>query len=66
LPPSCRARVAVEMASSFGWRRYTGIDGAIVARRDFGASAPLKELLQEFGFTVDHIVREAKGLLGRS
>jgi transketolase len=62
LPPSCRARVAVEMASTFGWPRYVGLDGAIIARAAFGASAPLKELLKEFGFTVEHIVAEAKAL----
>ncbi len=63
LPPSCRARVAVEMASTFGWDRYTGLDGRIIARADFGASAPLKELLKEFGFTVANIVAEAKTLV---
>jgi transketolase len=63
LPPSCRARVAIEMASTFGWDRYTGLDGRIIARPDFGASAPLKELLKEFGFTVEHIVSEAKALV---
>src|SRR5262249_9604958 len=51
LPPSCRARIAVEMASTLGWDRYVGLDGRIIARADFGASAPLKELLKEFGFT---------------
>jgi transketolase len=65
LPPSCRARVAVEMASTFGWTRYVGLDGTIIARAAFGASAPLKELLKEFGFTVDHIVAEAKALAGK-
>ncbi len=65
LPPSCRARIAVEMASTFGWDRYVGLDGRIIARADFGASAPLKDLLKEFGFTVEHIVAEAKALVGR-
>lgn len=65
LPPACRARVAVEMASTFGWDRYVGLDGRIIARADFGASAPLKDLLKEFGFTVEHIVAEAKALAGR-
>jgi transketolase len=60
LPPSVRARVAVEAGSSLGWRRYVGMDGAIIARRDFGASAPLKELLKHFGFTVERVVEEAK------
>ena len=62
LPPACRARIAVEMASTFGWDRYVGLDGRIIARADFGASAPLKDLLKEFGFTVEHIVAEAQAL----
>ncbi len=65
LPPSCRARIAVEAASTLGWDRYVGLDGRIIARADFGASAPLKELLKEFGFTVEHIVAEAKALIRR-
>jgi transketolase len=60
LPPSVRARVAVEAGTSLGWRRYAGIDGRIIARRDFGASAPLKELLKQFGFTVEKVVEAAR------
>jgi transketolase len=60
LPPSVRARVAVEAGTSLGWRRYVGIDGRIVARREFGASAPLKELLKQFGFTVENVVAAAR------
>ncbi len=60
LPPSVRARVAVEAGTSLGWRRYVGIDGRIVARRVFGASAPLKELLKQFGFTVENVVAAAR------
>jgi transketolase len=66
LPRSCRARIAVEAASTLGWDRYVGFDGKIIARADFGASAPLKELLKEFGFTVEHIVAEAKALLAKN
>ena len=60
LPAAVRARVAVEAGTSLGWRRYTGIDGRIIARRDFGASAPLKELLKQFGFTVEKVVDAAR------
>jgi transketolase len=65
LPSHVRARVAVEAASSFGWRRYTGIDadGAVVAMREFGESAPLKALLTEFGFTVEKVVETAKATI---
>ncbi|MGH9759317.1 MAG: transketolase-like TK C-terminal-containing protein, partial [Blastocatellia bacterium] len=65
LPPAVRNRVAVEAGTSLGWRTYVGLDGRVVARRNFGASAPLKDLLKEFGFTVDHVVSEARELLGR-
>jgi transketolase len=60
LLPSVRARVAVEAGTSLGWRRYVGIDGRIIARRQFGASAPLKELLKHFGFTVENVVAAAR------
>ena len=60
LPPSIAARVCVEMASAFGWERYAGFTGAIIAMRSFGASAPLKDLMPHFGFTVEHIVKAAK------
>lgn len=63
LPPSVRARVAVEAGTSLGWRRYAGIDGRIIARRDFGASAPLKDLLKQFGFTVENVVAAARETL---
>ncbi len=65
LPEKVRHRLAVEAASSLGWRRYVGIapDGAIVALRHFGASAPLKDLLKHFKFTLDDVVSEAKLLL---
>src|SRR6202008_4083337 len=42
LPPNIRARVAVEQASTFGWERYTGLEGRIIGMKTFGASAPLK------------------------
>jgi transketolase len=63
LPPSVRARVAVEAGTSLGWRRYVGIDGRIIARREFGASAPLKELLKHFGFTVENVVAAAREVI---
>ena len=47
LPPAIKARVAIEQASALGWARYVGDGGAIVAMNTFGASAPLKELVQE-------------------
>ncbi|WP_163871063.1 transketolase [Myxococcus eversor] len=66
LPPSVRARVAVEKGAAFGWERWVGFDGGIVAMRSFGASAPIKALQQKFGFTVDNVVKVAKATLAKS
>ena len=65
LPPSVTARVSLEMASAFGWERYTGPKGKIIGMRSFGASAPLKDLLKKFGFTADNVVAAAKAVLGK-
>ncbi|MCI0489991.1 MAG: transketolase [Blastocatellia bacterium] len=65
LPSGVRARVAIEAGSSLGWRRYVGLDGGIIARRTFGASAPLKELLKQFGFTTENVVAEARAAIER-
>jgi len=64
MPPSVTARVSVEQASTFGWERFTGADGVRLGMKTFGASAPLKELLKKFGFTVDNVVAAAKQQLG--
>ena len=65
LPASVTARVSVEMASTFGWDRYVGPKGKMVGMHTFGASAPLKDLLKKFGFTVENVVAAAKEAMGR-
>jgi transketolase len=55
-----KARVSVEMATTFGWSRYVGVSGHSIGMRSFGASAPLKDLQKHFGFTVENIVAAAK------
>ncbi len=65
LPPSVKARVAIEQASTFGWDRYVGEAGHVIGMKTFGSSAPLKELDKKFGFEPDHVVAVAKGLLGK-
>ncbi|MCZ2340688.1 MAG: transketolase [Bacteroidales bacterium] len=60
IPPAVTKRVCVEMASTFGWERYAGATGAIIGMHTFGASAPLKDLLKEFGFSVDTVYAAAK------
>jgi transketolase len=65
LPAAVTARVSVEMASTFGWERHIGSKGKAVGMHTFGASAPLKELLKKFGFTVESVVAAAKQTLGK-
>ncbi|UCB45071.1 MAG: transketolase [Spirochaetota bacterium] len=60
LPPSIKARVAIEAGVSQGWCRYAGEKGRIVSQDSFGASAPYKDLREKFGFTADRVVKEAK------
>ncbi|HSQ20859.1 MAG TPA: transketolase C-terminal domain-containing protein, partial [Blastocatellia bacterium] len=65
LPSDVTARVSVEMAATFGWERYTGSKGRNIGMRRFGASAPLKDLLKYFGFTVDKVLEEARAAMAR-
>jgi transketolase len=60
LPSAVTARVSVEMASTFGWERYVGLKGRKVGMHRFGASAPLKDLMKFFCFTVDAVAEEAR------
>lgn len=63
LPDACRKRVSVEALSSFGWAKYTGLDGANVAIDRFGESAPAGQLFEHFGFTSENIVNTCKDIL---
>jgi transketolase len=65
LPPSVRARVAVEAATSFGWHRWIGEHGATVTLDRFGASGPAEQLFEKFGFTADHVADVAREVLTR-
>ena len=60
LPRSVIGRVAVEMAATTGWDRYTGLGGAIVGMHSFGMSAPGAAVIQQFGFTPEHVADEAR------
>ncbi|MFE5589793.1 transketolase [Streptomyces sp. NPDC056549] len=60
LPPSVRARVAVEAGIGLTWHKYVGDAGRIVSLEHFGASADAKVLFREFGFTPEAIVAAAR------
>jgi len=66
LPPTVKARVAVEQASTLGWDRYVGDAGTVIGMHTFGASAPLKALLTRFGFTPDRVAEAARECLVRT
>ena len=55
IPPDVKARVAVEQASTLGWANYVGPTGSIIGMETFGASAPLKERQNKFGFTPERV-----------
>jgi transketolase len=63
LLPDVKARLAIEMAHPFGWERYTGDQGDILAIDRFGASAPGDRVIKEYGFTVENVVSKVKALL---
>ncbi|MBW2003914.1 MAG: transketolase [Deltaproteobacteria bacterium] len=63
LPSHVNARLAVEAGCPYGWEKYTGTQGKIIGIERFGASAPGEELFQQFGFTVEHVIKDARELL---
>ena len=65
LPPEVKARVSVEAGSVSGWEKYVGLDGVIIGMTTFGASAPIKDLMKKFGFTVEHVIQAAKQVLAQ-
>jgi transketolase len=62
-PPSLKKRIAVEAGSPIGWHKYVTDEGAIIGIDRFGESAPGDEVMKEFGFTADHIVKRARELI---
>jgi len=63
LPSWCRARVALEAGVSDYWRKYVGLDGAVIGIDRFGASAPAEQLFPQYGFTVEHVLAAAREVL---
>ncbi len=62
LPDACRKRVAIEAGTADFWRKYVGLDGAVVGMHGYGSSAPADVLFRHFGFTVDAVVQAARAL----
>ncbi|AND79979.1 transketolase [Streptococcus pantholopis] len=62
LPDAVRRRLAIEMAASQPWYKYVGLDGAVLGIDSFGASAPAAQVIEEYGFTVEHIIKAVQRL----
>ncbi|HZX80430.1 MAG TPA: transketolase C-terminal domain-containing protein, partial [Lysobacter sp.] len=62
LPNAVRRRVAIEAATADYWRKYVGLDGAVIGMHGFGASAPAEKLFPHFGFTVERVVDAVRAL----
>lgn len=58
LPKEIKNRVAIEMGSSFGWHRYVGSEGKVIAIDRFGESGKGEEVVEHLGFTVENVVNE--------
>jgi transketolase len=63
LPPEITSRVSIEEAATLGWDRYVGPEGATIGMHTFGSSAPLKDVMEEYGFTPDQIAETARSIL---
>ncbi|ASS76882.1 transketolase [Tumebacillus algifaecis] len=63
LPPSVKARVGIEMGSTFGWERYVGDGGVVIGIDTFGASAPGDRVISEYGFTVENVIEHVNKVL---
>lgn len=62
LPQKVRKRLAVEAGATMPWYRFVGMDGKVLGLDHFGASAPAEKLFEQYGFTVDNIVKLAEEL----
>lgn len=65
LPPGSPPRVSVEMAATLGWSDWVGERGLRIGIDSFGASAPLTDVLEHFGFTPKKVAERVKVSLGR-
>ncbi len=66
LPPEVKARLSVEAGVTTGWQGWVGDSGISIGIDRFGASAPGSRVMEEFGFTVENVVKQARKLLKNS
>ncbi len=63
LPSSCKARLAIEAGSAFGWQRYVGDQGRVLGIDHFGESGPCNPLAEKLGFSVANVLKLAKEVM---
>lgn len=63
-PSNIHNRVSIELGSSFGWSKYTGLDGINISIDKFGASGKGELVVEQYGFTVDQIVKRYQEVFG--
>lgn len=63
IPSEVKRRVAIEMASPFGWERYIGDHGKVIGIDTFGASAKGEKVIEEYGFTVENVVNHVESMM---
>ncbi|MDO5755852.1 MAG: transketolase C-terminal domain-containing protein, partial [Tissierellia bacterium] len=56
-PKNIRKRVSIECLSTFGWHRYTGLEGLNIGMDQFGASGNGDALMKHFGFDKESITK---------
>jgi transketolase len=56
-------KVAVEAGVSDYWRKYVGLEGAVVGIDRYGESAPAGELFKHFGFTAQNVAQTVRSIL---
>lgn len=66
LPKNIRKRLAVEAGSSIGWMKYTTDDGDVIGIDKFGESAPGEEVMKEYGFSIENVVKKATDLFSKN
>ena len=65
LPPTVKARVAIEAGVEQGWYKYLGGEGVFIGMSSYGASAPAKTCFEKFGITAEATIAAAKNALGK-
>lgn len=63
IPKNVEKRVSIECLSTYGWQKYTGLNGLNIGIDEFGMSAPGSMIMEHFGFTTEKIVEKIKQYL---